>query len=175
MDADSCYELGIIGKKHGLDGAVSITLDVTNPSDYRDLESVFVEMGKKLVPFFIQWIRLQGKKAVVKFEDVESIDQASELQACRLFLPIEALPKLQGNKFYYHEVIGYNIVDSVAGLIGPIQEVFSSGPQEVFAVLCQEKEVLIPVGDDIIKEVDRDKKQINVVLPDGLLEIYLEE
>ena len=174
MDVDDCYQLGYIIKPHGIKGEVGILLDVDFPQHYKNLESVFVEIDQKLVPFFIANISIKKNKAVVKFEDVESIEAATALKGHSLYLPLGQLPKLKGNRFYYHEVIGFEVLDIKHGRLGTVSTVYSLPNQDLLAVMYQQKEVLIPVKDEIITGVERVAGEIHVKLPEGLLEVYLE-
>lgn len=70
MNIDACYQLGYVIKKHGVKGEVSVLLDVDFPEEYSELESVFVEINQKLVPFFIEAIQIRDDKAVIKFEHI---------------------------------------------------------------------------------------------------------
>ncbi|MEM6830746.1 MAG: hypothetical protein AAF551_09530 [Bacteroidota bacterium] len=94
MKEDDCYQLGEVIKTHGLKGEVSIRLDADYPEEYKELESVFLKQEGKLVPFFIDTFHIQASNALVKFEDIDSIDQARELVKCSLFLPLSYLPEL---------------------------------------------------------------------------------
>ncbi|MDN5201824.1 ribosome maturation factor RimM [Fulvivirgaceae bacterium BMA10] len=175
MNVDACYQLGYIIKPHGLKGEVGILLDVDYPDVYRELESVFVEMNNNLVPFFIEWISVKNnKKAVVKFEEIDSFEQAEALQSFNLYLPLENLPPLKGNQFYYHEVVGFQIVDLNIGHLGKISTIYTHPGQDLISMEYQGKEVLIPINDDVVKHLDRDKQQLTVALPQGLLDVYLD-
>ncbi|MEM6360154.1 MAG: ribosome maturation factor RimM [Bacteroidota bacterium] len=172
MHPDECFLLGYVIKRHGLKGELSIFLDVDDPEGYSKLESVFVSIDGKLVPFFIERISVKGDRAVVQFEDVNSVDQADELKGCELFLPLTMLPKLEGTSFYYHEIIGFQVIDEVFGKVGRIKDIYTGSGQELLAVMRNDKEILVPVADDTIKSVDREKAEILVNLPAGLLDIY---
>ena len=139
------------------------------------MESVIVNIGNNLVPFFISSLQIHGKKGILFLEDIDSLEQAGELKSCPLLLPLELLPTLKKNQFYYHEVIGYHIVDTKLGQLGTIMSVFTAGSQDLIAMNYNDKEVLIPVNDEIVKQADHTKKTILVHLPDGLLDIYLKE
>lgn len=173
MQADDCYQLGFVSKKHGLGGAVVVILDVDYPEDYTTLESVFVEINNKLVPFFIESISIKGNKAFVKFEEVDTAESAEELKGNALFLPLDALPQLEEGQFYFHEVIGYTLQDSQAGEVGSIKNILSGPQQDLFQIDANGKEVLVPIIDDLIESVDHDRKILKVSLPEGLLDIYL--
>jgi len=90
-----------------------------------------------------------------------------------LYLPISFLPPLSGNKFYYHEVIGFKTVDANLGYIGTIDRIIDQSSQAIFVVRNKDKEILIPISDEIIKKVDRMNRTIEVETPDGLVDIYL--
>ncbi len=173
MNIDACYQLGYVIKKHGVKGEVSVLLDVDDPEEYFDMESVFVEINQKLVPFFIDAIQIRGDKAVIKFEDIDDGPSADALKSKRIYLPLSTLPKLKKGQFYYHEIIDYEVVDKKLGSIGHIKGVFTSNMQDLITVDHNGIEVLIPISDDLVKFADHQARQVNVDLPDGLLDVYL--
>lgn len=177
MDIDSCYLLGYIIKPHGLKGEVVAHLDVDFPEKYINLESVFISKNneKILIPFFIEKIQINQNKAIIKFEDIDSVEQTEVMLSQELFLPIEALPPLTGNQFYFHEIIDFKIFDEEKGLLGYVKDVYNLPNQDLIAMIYQEKEVLIPINDFTILGIDRLNKKLHVNLPDGLLEVYLED
>ncbi|MDH5366600.1 MAG: ribosome maturation factor RimM [Cyclobacteriaceae bacterium] len=175
MNIDACFRLGHIIKKHGLKGEVSIHLDVDFPEDYKKMESVFVEINKQLVPFFIENFQINTNKAIVKFEDVNSIEDIKDLLGNDLYLPVESLPELDKGQFYYHEVIGYTIVDKIEGELGEITQVYEFPNQDLFGMDLKGKEMLIPINDEIVLEADHENRLVNVKLPEGLLDVYKEE
>ena len=175
MNIDACFRLGHIVKKHGLKGEVSILLDVDYPEEYEELESVFVEINKQLVPFFIDRIQLNGKRAILKFEDLNSLEEISDLIGNDLYLPLEILPELEEGQFYYHEVVGYMVIDEKEGTIGAITQVYEFPNQDLFGVDFNGKEVLIPINDETVVAANHEAKTVSVVLPEGLLDVYREE
>lgn len=176
MEKEACYYLGKITRINGNKGGLSIFLDVDNPQEYSGLDAVFVEIKKQLIPYFIEKITIHTSKntALVYFEDVEDIDTASALTNCALYLPLASLPVLDGNKFYFHEVVDYLLIDEKFGEIGRIKEILDYPNQALFQTFYNEKEVLIPINDLFIKQVDRGKKEIHLNLPEGLIEVYIE-
>ncbi|MGK7395171.1 MAG: ribosome maturation factor RimM [Candidatus Cyclobacteriaceae bacterium M3_2C_046] len=177
MQIDSCYQLGYIIKKHGLKGEINIFLDVDDPETYSDLESVLIDVSHNqvLVPFFIEYIQLSDKTAVVKLEEVEDVEQADALKGCKLYLPLENLPPLAEGQFYFHDILGYAVIDQIKGKLGTIDSFYDLSSQSLFSMNYLGKEILIPVNDQIILQADHLKKELLVDLPHGLLELYLEE
>ena len=172
MDKEQCFQLGKITKPFGIKGQVVFFLDVDSPADYSQMDSVFVDVKGSLIPYFIKDMNINGNKAVVTFEDVSS-DEAMQLIGSELYLPLDVLPPLTGNKFYFHEIIGWTVVDKEKGAIGTINSVFENPAQPIFQVLQNGKEILIPVIDQVIKTVDRDKKVIFIEAPNGLIDLYI--
>ena len=173
MRIEDCYQLGNITKPHGLKGELNIFIDADDPSVYQNLESVFVEVHQKLVPFFVESLSLKGNKAIIAFEDVLTFEQAESMRGCALYLPLSALPELNEGQFYFHEIVGFTVVDTVQGQLGTVKQVYASGRQDLLEMSYQGLEILIPISDEIVSRVDRSQKQVHVQLPDGLLDVYL--
>ena len=176
MQINDCYLLGYVGKKHGLRGEVTISFDVDDPQEYEEMESVFLKMNNQLVPFFIESLSLRGgKKAVVKFEGIDSTEQADELQSTELYLPSSCLPDLEEGQYYYHDLIGCTVIDRQAGELGKVKEVLDLTSQMLFSVEYRGEEVMVPISDGIILEVKTEEGIVRVDLPDGLLDVYLDK
>ncbi len=176
MRKEDCYSLGIIARKHSFKGEVVIVLDTDEPELYQDLESVFVQHGANLIPFFIEKSLLQkGNQLRVKFEGIDSETDAESILKSGVYLPLSTLPKLTGNQFYFHEVIGFTLVDTSFGKVGEIVEINDNSAQELFVVQRGEIELLIPMIDDVIQKIDREQNQVVVTAPQGLIEMYLED
>ncbi len=172
MEIKDCYNLGRITKAWGYKGQVVIFLDVDTPEDYAGLDSAFVEVKGKLIPYFFRIDSLNGNKAVITFEDLAA-EQALALVGHELYLPLTLLPKLEGNKFYFHEVVGFRVIDEQWGDIGTLQTVIDYPAQALFQVMKNGVEILIPVIDEVIKKVDREQKTLFIAAPNGLIDLYL--
>ena len=174
MRKEDCFYLGKIVRKHSFKGEVVAKLDTDEPELYKNLESVFVLLNNNLVPFFIEGSLLQkGNQLRLRFEDIVSENDADAILGSELYLPLEFLPKLIGNKFYFHEVIGFTIEDVHYKHIGVITGINDSSAQPLFEVDANGKNVLIPMIDNFIKKVDRENNTIIVETPEGLIDLYL--
>lgn len=176
MDAFKDYfYLGLVTRTHGYDGKLQLFLDVDDPPAYESVKMVFVNIQQSPVPYFIESSVLKNNKLIVRFQDVDNEEKAIALVNKELYLPLSALSKLSGNKFYFHEVIGFQVWDETFGEVGTISEILDYPSHALMQVFCKEKEVLIPMNDPVILKVDRAAKKLYINAPEGLIDMYLNE
>ncbi|MEM0999118.1 MAG: ribosome maturation factor RimM [Bacteroidota bacterium] len=173
MKIDDCYYVGVIRKTHGIYGEVRVYFDVDDIYEYQDMESTYLHQRGKLIPFFIDTIRIQGPgMALVRFRDITSRDNAEGLLGCELYLPLDLLPALEGDQFYYHEIVGYTVRDEVRGDLGPALRVEEMPGHDLLVIDWHGREALIPITRDFIHYADHENRRLIARIPEGLLEIY---
>lgn len=174
MRKKDCFYLGKIAKKYSFKGEVLVYLDTDEPELYTELESMFVEINGHLVPFFIEKSSIHREKFLrTQFEDMDSEEDADTIVGKDVYLPLTMLPKLEGNKFYYHEVVGFDAIDQRLGNFGTILRISDNGVQALFEVQKDEAVILIPLIDEFIIEVNRENKSILFNTPEGLIDLYI--
>jgi 16S rRNA processing protein RimM len=174
MRKEDCFYLGKIAKKFSFKGEVLAYLDTDEPELYQNLESVFVECNNHLVPFFIVKSALHKNDFLrIQFEDMNTEEDADAIMGNAIYLPLSMLPKLEGNKFYFHEVIGFDIEDKRLGIVGKIVSINDSAAQPLFEVKKGDIEILIPMIDQFLVKIDRKNRKVIMDLPEGLIEMYL--
>jgi 16S rRNA processing protein RimM len=173
MLKEECFFLGTIVGKYSFRGEILAKLDTDQPDAYLNQNALLVDTPQGLVPYFVQRSQLHKSSLLrVKFEGVDTEKEAEDLLQKKLYLPLEMLPKLEGNQFYFHELIGFKAFDQSKTEIGVIKSINDSGPQALFVIDSDGTEILIPVHDHFIEKLDREQKEIHLNLPDGLLEIF---
>lgn len=173
MRKEDCYFLGKITRRHGLAGNVILKLDTDQPKLYNKLESIFVEINGLLVPFFIEksaWSKLDALNIAFKNSSEALVDQSLGKS---VYLPLDSLPKLSGKQFYYHEVVGFGILDENDNDCGVIRSINDQTAQNYFVTNLDGKEVVIPLIKDWIIEVNREERIIKMQLPEGLIDVFL--
>ena len=174
MRKKDCFYLGKIAKKYSFKGEVLVYLDTDEPELYTALESMFVEINGHLVPFFIEKSSIHREKFLrTQFEDLDSEEAADTIVGRDVYLPLTMLPKLEGNKFYYHEVVGFDAIDQRLGNFGTISRISDNGVQALFEVQKEDAVILIPLIDEFIIEVNRENKSILFNTPEGLIDLYI--
>jgi len=174
MRKEDCFYLGKIVRKHSFRGEVVIKLDTDEPYLYENMESVFVLHGTNLIPFFIEKSLLQkGNQLRTKFEGVDSEADADGIMKSGVYLPLNLLPKLTGDQFYYHEIIGLTLEDVNFGEVGKIVGINEKTAQPLFEVDREGVDIFIPMIDNFIKKIDRENNKVIVETPEGLIDLYL--
>ena len=175
MRKEDCYFVGKITRRHGLQGNVVLKLDTDLPENYQQMESIFIEINGLLVPFFIEkqsWRNADSKLLYFKNSTEAMVDQTIGKD---VFLPLNTLPKLEGNAFYYHEVVDFSIENKEGENFGLIRSINDQTAQHYFILDRDGKQVVVPIIKDWILEVKREDKKIIMELPDGLLEVFTEK
>ena len=177
MTLDETYQLGYIIKTHGLRGHVVAHFDVDDTAAYAKLKTVHLALAStptKLVEYQIEKVQPQsGSKVLLKLRGIERIEEAEPLRGSQLHLPLTQLPELEDDQFYFHDVIGFTVIDENLGVLGTVENFYELPQQDMLAMRYQGQEVLIPVVDELVSHADQAKKEIYVNLPDGLLDVYL--
>lgn len=158
-------------KPHGLKGQVTLSLEPEAPENWAQIDTLFIEVKEKLLPFFIETISVKGKKAYLKLEGITTPEDAQLLARSSVYLSKSTRPEAARGQFYENEIIGFEVVDSNIGLLGKITEIVQAGPNRLLSVAYNQKEVLIPLNGPFIEGVQKSKKRLTVTLPDGFLEI----
>jgi 16S rRNA processing protein RimM len=174
MTKEECFYLGRIVSKFSFKGEVLIKLDTDEPETYLEMESVFVDYDDNLVPFFIEKSSLQKSNLLrVKFEEVDTEEDAEDLLKLDVYLPLSMLPELNDDQFYFHEVIGFSVEDVNYGPVGTLTGVNDTTSQALFEIEKDGKQILIPMNDQFLKKLDKKNKKIIVETPEGLIDLYL--
>ena len=172
MKKKDCFYIGTVVAKYSYKGELLVKIDSDNPEQYLKLESFFLNLDTGLVPFFVKNCYLHKSELLrIKFENVSNEDQADLLIKKNLYLPLKLLPPLEGKKFYFHEVLGFNVKEKNK-IIGTILKIQENKVQALFEIEKKDGSIsMIPVHDDFILEVNRKEKYIEVKIPDGLLDL----
>lgn len=173
MRKEDCYFLGKITRRHGLQGNIFLKLDTDQPEMYQKLDSIFVEINGLLVPFFVakqSWSK--GDTLIISFKNsTEALVEQS--LGKDVYMPLSTLPKLTGNKFYYHEVVGFEIREEDGKSCGTIVSINDQTAQHYFYLDLAGTQIIIPIIKEWILELNREEKYLKMALPEGLMDVFL--
>lgn len=173
MKASDCFSPGFIVKPHGLKGGVVAKLTVKAPQSYSGLDALFLEQRGQLVPFMVESFSVKENIAYIKFDGVNTSEQALELRYAKLYLPADMAPEISDNDPSL--TIGYAVHDERFGNLGPIREIMMAGSQETLVIGHEKTDVLIPFVPQMITKVDHKTRTVHSNCPEGLIDMYLSE
>src|ERR1700712_3307439 len=174
MKIEDHFRVGSVLKTKGLKGEMQLYVDFDNLADI-DFNALFIEIGGKLAPYFVESIKYQQKNAAYLYlEDVDTIEKASVLVKKDIYLPNKLKPKKKKSDFTLKDLKGFTAVDENEGELGQITAIHEYPQQLIAAVTYKDCEVLFPLNEDTIMGIDVVKNIVKVDLPDGLLDIYLD-
>ena len=176
MTAVQHIQVGKLQKSHGLKGEIQASIDLYDPDILAEAKVLFVEVKNAFAPYFVEKIKINGNKAIILFDEIKDVNQANSLRGLSLYVSTEHFPAIQDDESWqYDDIIGFTIVDTTLGELGVISDVYETTGQDLIAMDYKGKEILIPVVDQIILKVNKKSKSLEVNLPDGLLELYLQD
>lgn len=167
-------EVGSVRKTHGFSGEVKLIVEDIFNDDVEDADFYFI--GKNIdtaIPY--QVLNIRGSDWIVKLEDLNSKEEAAKLRGKSLFIRdiditnLEA--KLEANKSEFEQFEGLTIVDEKEGVIGKIVEIIDQGPQILAVCNYKEKEIFIPLHENLIIKLDLEAQTILMELPEGILSL----
>ena len=167
-------KIGTTGKARGIDGEIRLYPEAQYLSRITDAEFLFIELQGNKVPLRIESLR-EIQDILVKFEGIDDPGAAEPWSSCNVYLPSDEIPEIltrsAESTLQYDFVSGYAIHDLTLGTIGIISEVREFPQQEMAVIRMDEREILIPLNDAFIREIDPSRQIIHTDLPAGLLEI----
>ena len=165
---EEVYKIGKLGKVHGIKGEISFLFD-DDVFDRTDADYLILDIDGILVPFFIEEYRFKtDSNALMKFEGMDTQEQARELTGCDVYFPRE-LADGDNDGLSWAALVGFELVQTQTGeVVGKIASIDDTTINILFEL---DNGKLIPASEELITNVDTKKQQIKIELPEGILEL----
>ena len=151
-------EVARILSSHGLDGSVNVSI-------HSDISSSF-EVGSKLflegVEHRIIVANIRGHNGIIKLSGVTSPDEINQLKGSVLYIEEKDLGELPEGEYYHFHIIGSIVIDHAGTNYGVVQEILSTGANDVYVIVNGEKELLIPAVKDVVQKIDISTRTITI-------------
>jgi 16S rRNA processing protein RimM len=167
------FKIGKLVSTFGLKGELILKHSLGKKTSLKGLAALFIEEKKQsFIPWFIETTKIKSEEEIyVKIEGINTKEEANKLTQKEVWLPEEDLKKYSAKSSPIN-LLGYMVVDEGKPL-STILEVIEQPHQLLCRIEIETKEVLIPLHEGTILEIDHKKQEVRVALPPGLLEIYL--
>ena len=165
---EDIYQIGKLGKTHGVKGEISFLFD-DDVFDRVDADYLILKVDGIFVPFFIEEYRFRSDaNAILKFEDIDTQERARELTGCEVYFPRE-LADSDDDSISWAAIVGFDIIDAATGQ--PVGRIASIDDSTLNILFELEDGKLIPASEELITDVDKDNRTITIDLPQGILDI----
>ena len=162
--------IGKIVGIHGIKGTNKLRCYSESLSVFSSGRSILVRDTRgRETSYEINWVKPHTGTPLVSFKGITNRDQAKTLIGGELFIPQSELPELDEDTYYWHDLIGIEVVTVTGEFLGRIESIIETGSNDVYVVKSDENEVLIPALESVVLEVDLEHKRMQVDLPEGLV------
>ena len=167
------FKIGKLVAVHGLTGELLLKHELGKKTSLKGLQAIFIEEKKNsFLPWFIESTKIKSENEIyLKLEGVNTREAAIKLTQKQIWVQEVDFKKFAA-KSAPASLLGYTIINDKEPL-GEILELIEQPHQLLCRLEIKGKEVLIPLHEATLKKVNHTKKEVQVELPDGLLEIYL--
>ncbi len=164
------FQVGAIASVHGIKGEVKVFSTTDEPTKFKKLKSVILKTEKEEREIALQSVRFFKNMVIVKFQGVESPEDAQKYRGATLWIAREQAVPLRENEYYRADLIGLSVVTEDGEELGILTDVLETGANDVYEVTLSDKRTaLFPAIRDCIREVDVEKGYIKVHVMEGLL------
>jgi 16S rRNA processing protein RimM len=163
--------VGKILKAQGIKGEVKVLPFSGAPDDLLGITSFELRQGRDVRKFKVDKSRCHGKYLVAKFTGIDDRNMSETLAGFEVWVPEDALPELEPDEFYWHEMQGLQVVTAAGRSLGKVTSLMTTGAHDVLVIKGGGQEFLVPAANDIIVKLDKQDGVLVIDPPPGLLEI----
>jgi len=169
MDVAPLFPAGVVIGVHGLRGDLKVRPLSGDSTSLDSVKEITLRGAKQTSLHKVQKAVRHKGNLLIQLEGVTSVERAEEFIGCDVLISHDDLGALADDEFYWFQLEGLRVVDSQQGDLGKVIEIFTTPAHDILVVRGSRGEVLIPVVDAFILNVDEDAKIMHVDLPEGLV------
>ena len=168
---DNYLRVGVISSTHGIGGEVKVFPTTDDNKRFKKLKQVFLDTGKEYLELEVERVRFFKQMVIVKFKGINNINDIEKYKGKDLLVTRENAVPLEENEYFIYDIMDASVVDEEGKEIGILKEVLTTGANDVYVVKTVEgKEVLLPVIDGCILDIDIENKVVTAHIMPGLLD-----
>lgn len=165
------FQVGAIASVHGIRGEVKVFPTTDDPAKFKRLKTVVLKTERERREVKLQSARFFKNMAIVKFEGIETPEEAQKYRGAGLWIGRDQAVPLEENEYYQADLIGLIVMTEEGEELGTLTDVLETGANDVYEVTMRDKsKALLPAIRDCIREVDPVSGRMKVHVMEGLLE-----
>jgi 16S rRNA processing protein RimM len=159
--------IGFLRRPHGIKGEMTMDILTDFPERIQTGKKVFVGDEHELLE--IVSVRGHDRALLIRFAGFENPEEAGRLRNKTVFTKTSELPTLPEGEYYHHQLLGLNVLSEDGSVLGVLENILETGANDVYLVRTGEgKELLLPAIEDVILEVNLERREMRVRPPDWL-------
>lgn len=168
MDRPQYVQIGYIRRAHGVRGFVLVESLTDNPARFENLSEVHLERNGARTLLPLEDCTRSSKGWLLKFEGVDTREQAENLKGGYIEVNAQKLPLLEDGTYYVFDLIGMNVFTTSGERLGEITDVQKYPANDLYVVEGERGKLMLPAISDVVKKVDLKRNRVEVELLDGL-------
>lgn len=154
--------VGRFGRPYGIKGYVTVH-SFTDPRDnILGYTNWHVFLHKQWQPLRMLDIKTQLKAIVALVEGYSERESVSALTNAEIAIHGEQLAQLQPGDYYWHELMGMQVVNSTGVSLGKVVDMMSTGSNDVLVVEGNKRHLIPYLPDEFVLDVSKEKRTITV-------------
>lgn len=163
--------VGVIASAHGVHGEVKVYPTTDDIKRFDDLKEVLLDNGKEMIPLNVTGVKYFKNMAILRFAQFDNVDQVIPYKGKDLLVTRENAVPLEEGEYFIADILGSTVITDKGEEFGALADVIQTGANDVFVVkTSEEKEVLLPVIDECVLDIDLENKIVKVHIMKGLLD-----
>ena len=159
--------VGVISSSHGVRGEAKIFPTTDDVQRFKKLKTCILDTGRECKELHIESVKFFKQMVILKFKEITSIDELMPYKGKDLLVTRDQAVKLEENEYFICDLIGLRVVTDEGEDFGVLTDVIQTGANDVYEVKRPDgKEVLLPVIDECILDVDLEKQQVTAHIID---------
>ena len=172
MDKETMLRVGVITSPHGIAGEVNVYPTTDDINRFKKLKKLYLDTKKELIPANVVSVKFFKGMAILKLDCIADRNAAEKLRKVDLLIDREDAVPLEDGEYFICDLVGMQVISDEGEELGILDDVIQTGANDVYSVRCEGgKELLIPVTDECVKDIDIEAKKITVHLLPGLADL----
>lgn len=167
---EEILQVGVITSTHGVRGEVKVFPTTDDANRFKNLKAVLLDTGREKIPVEIEGVKFFKQMVIVKFKGIDTMEEAAAYRQAGLYVSREDAVRLGRDEYFIADLIGVEVYDEDDGRIGALEDVLSTGANDVYVIRMSDgRELLLPAIRQCVLDVDVERGRMKVHVLEGLL------
>lgn len=168
---EDMLRVGVFANTHGVRGEIKVFPTTDDVTRFKKLKKIYLDKGKDKWELEISSVRFFKNMVILKFKGVDNINDIEKYKGKDLLIERSQAVTLEEDEYFICDIIGAMVQTEEKEEIGNLKEVLQTGANDVYVVECKDgREVLLPVIDDCVLDLDLEQKIVTVRLMPGIMD-----